>query len=149
MDECPFQEWTIDTPRSCYHHYNIFKKVNMSSGNAEKRTGRLLRTLGQPVRLQILLAIGRGEACVCHLVAISGLRQALISQHLMALRRAGVLQSRRDGRFIYYRLRDPAILDLVELSSKVAGVEERVWRPEIGQSYAAGCGCPSCTAAAA
>ena len=148
MDECPFAGWTIDTPRSRCSLYNIFKKVNMSSGNGVKRTSSLLRTLGQPVRLQILLAIGRGEACVCHLVVILRLRQALISQHLMALRRARVLQSRREGRFIYYRLRDPAILDLVELSSKVAGIEERIWRPEIGKSYAAGCGCPSCTAAA-
>lgn len=50
----------------------------------------LFRLLGQPVRLRILLAIGTGEACVCHLEAHLGLRQALISQYLMVLRDAGL-----------------------------------------------------------
>ena len=118
----------------------------MRNGTGERKIGRLLRTLGQPTRVRILLAIGEGEACVCHLEAVLGLRQALISQHLMALRRARVLETRRDGRFIYYRLREPAILDLVQLSADVAGVSESVARPGRRSSRAANCGCPSCTA---
>lgn len=50
----------------------------------------LLQTIGQTARLQILLAIGEGEACVCHLEAALGWRQAYLSQHLMALREAGM-----------------------------------------------------------
>ena len=60
-----------------------------------------LRAISQPVRLEILLAIGTGEACVCHLEAVIGQRQAYISQQLMALREAGIVKSRRDGRNIY------------------------------------------------
>jgi ArsR family transcriptional regulator len=116
----------------------------MTKGTAERKVGRLLRTLGQPARLRILLAIGEGEACVCHLEAVLGLRQALISQHLMALRRARVLQTRRDGRYVYYRLRDPAVLDLVQLSAEVAGVGDSAARPAQPTVRVANCGCPSC-----
>ncbi len=49
-------------------------------------------------RVAILLAIGQGEACVCHLEATLGWQQAYISQHLMALRKAGILEDRREGR---------------------------------------------------
>jgi DNA-binding transcriptional ArsR family regulator len=122
--------------------------VNMTKGTGERKIGRLLRILGQPARLRILLAIGEGEACVCHLEAVLGLRQALISQHLMALRRARVLETRRDGRYIYYRLRDPAVLDLVRLSSKVAGVAEATVPPAEPAVRVAGCDCPSCTSKA-
>ncbi len=48
----------------------------------------IFRQLSQPSRIEILLAIGEGEACVCHLEAKLGMRQAYISQHLMALRDA-------------------------------------------------------------
>jgi DNA-binding transcriptional ArsR family regulator len=115
---------------------------------AERKIGRLLRTLGQPARLRILLAIGEGEACVCHLEAVLGLRQALISQHLMALRRARVLETRRNGRYIYYRLRDPAVLDLVRLSAEVAGVDKGAVRPARMAARVVGCDCPSCTSKA-
>ena len=73
----------------------------------------LLETISPLTRLQILLAIGTGEACVCHLETALGLRQAYISQHLMALRKADILQDRREGRYIFYRLKDAALLDLI------------------------------------
>jgi ArsR family transcriptional regulator len=94
-------------------------KVNMKKPVSEKSIGRLFRTLGQPTRLQILLAIGDGEACVCHLEVLLGKRQAYISQHLMALRKAKLLQSRREGRFVFYRLKDPKLLDLIRGAGEV------------------------------
>ena len=47
-----------------------------------KKLASLFRTMGQAARLRIILAIGEGEACVCHLEAILGYRQAYISQQL-------------------------------------------------------------------
>ena len=83
----------------------------------------LFEVLSSETRLEILLAIGDGEACVCHLEADLGYRQAYISQHLMALREAGLLSTRRDGRFIYYRLEKPEIMDMVKLAAKQAGID--------------------------
>ena len=83
----------------------------------------LFQVLSSETRLEILLAIGDGEACVCHLEADLGYRQAYISQHLMALREAGLLSTRRDGRFIYYRLEKPEIMDMVKLAAQQAGMD--------------------------
>ena len=98
----------------------------------------ILKTISQPTRLAILLAIGNGEACVCHLEAALGKRQAYISQHLMALRQSNVLLDRRDGRFVYYRVADPALLDLVRNAGRLVGVE--IDAPPV----AAMCECPHC-----
>ena len=86
----------------------------------------LLETISPLTRLQILLAIGTGEACVCHLETALGLRQAYISQHLMALRKADILQDRRDGRYIFYRLKDAAILDLISDSARLSGLSPEI-----------------------
>jgi ArsR family transcriptional regulator len=50
-----------------------------------------LQAIASPQRVAILLTIGMGEACVCHLETALGWRQAYISQHLMALRKADIL----------------------------------------------------------
>ena len=55
-----------------------------------------LQAIASAPRIAILLAIGQGEACVCHLETALGWRQAYISQHLMALRKADILQDRRE-----------------------------------------------------
>ena len=65
--------------------------MNIKTTSPEEQIAQLLRAIDQPARLRILMAIGRSEACVCHLEAMLVLRQAYISQHLMALRHAGIL----------------------------------------------------------
>ena len=99
----------------------------------------LLQTIGQPARLEILLAIGEGEVCVCHLEAMLGRRQATLSQHLMALREAGLVSDRRDGRYIFYCLRDPALLALVREAARLQGEALPVLSPSPD------CGCPTCS----
>ncbi len=99
---------------------------------------QLFQVIGQPARLQILLAIGDRETCVCHLEATFGWRQAYLSQHLMALRKADLLLARRDGRFIHYRLSDPRLLDLIRRAAELQGMELPVLHP------ASECSCPAC-----
>jgi ArsR family transcriptional regulator len=120
--------------------------VNMTIRSAERKISRLLRTLGQPARIQILLAIGSGEACVCHLEAVLGERQAFISQHLMALRKAHVLASRREGRYVYYRLRDPQLLEMLQLAGEQVGLPRLIQLDEPIKNEEPACGCPHCAA---
>jgi DNA-binding transcriptional ArsR family regulator len=129
--------------------YNTFWFLNMSKTQrppAPKKISKLFRVLGHPSHLDILLAIGTGEACVCHLEAATGCRQAYISQHLMALRSEGLLVSRRDGRRIYYRLKNPDVLDLIRKAASVAGKTD----VEAALSQVAeplpNCPCPNCNA---
>ena len=66
----------------------------------------LLRVLGDENRLRIFSLLARSEMCVCEIEDATGLSQSLVSNHLAALRRAGLVESRRDdedGRWIFYR----------------------------------------------
>ena len=110
-----------------------------------KEIAFLLRVLGQPERLSILLVIGNGEACVCHLEAALGLRQAYISQHLMALREANIVMARREGRNIFYRLKNPQALDLIQLTGGLAGATSAEINSGIQSTGMLNCPCPHCT----
>ncbi len=109
-----------------------------------KRISKLLKTLQPPARIQILLAIGQAEACVCHLEALLGYRQAYISQHLMALRNAGLLETRREGRYIFYRLSNPQLLDLLRNIAAIAGVLSADFDECVPTAPQIDCCCPHC-----
>ena len=64
--------------------------------------------LADPNRVRLLAACLDQERCVCQLVALIDLSNASISKHLGQLRDAGLLQSRREGRWVHYRLPDEA-----------------------------------------
>lgn len=103
------------------------------------KVGSLLRVLGHPMRIRILLEIGSGEACVCHLKAQLGIRQAYLSQHLMVLREEGVLQTNREGRYIYYRIANQKILGVITTSAQIQGVSL-----ETTNTRKKTCDCPKC-----
>jgi ArsR family transcriptional regulator len=107
-------------------------------------TAALLRSISQPVRLEILLAIGTGEACVCHLEAVIGMRQAYISQQLMALRAAGIVTSRREGRNIFYRVNDLKMLDLVQAAGAINAQDPDAIRIQPPLILEKDCPCPKC-----
>ena len=119
--------------------------MNMISGSAEDQISNLLRAIGPSTRLSILLAIGKGEACVCHLEAQLGLRQAYISQHLMALREAGLLSTRREGRYVYYRLDDERLLALIQTAAAIADIPEMELQMLIQDEPLPHCECPGCS----
>ena len=60
----------------------------------------------------MVLALAAGERCVCELTEQMGLAQSKLSFHLKVMREAGLLDSRVQGRWIYYRLRPEAIAQL-------------------------------------
>jgi len=106
-----------------------------------------LTAISSPQRIAILLLIGKGEACVCHLEASLGWRQAYISQHLMALRKAEILQDRREGRYIFYSLKDASILDLITASATLSGLSADTISTLINTRVNPSCECPQCAPA--
>lgn len=124
--------------------YNIFMETNITIPQLSEKIANVLQVISHPARLAILIAIGRGEACVCHLESILGWRQAYISQNLMALRKADILQDRRDGRYIYYRLTNEAILDLVRDAARLGGLEPLSVEALANPSPVPDCECPHC-----
>ena len=113
---------------------------------SEKVAGPL-QVIASPQRIAILLAIGSTEACVCHLEAALGWRQAYISQHLMALRKADVLTDRREGRFVFYRLKNTSFLDLITASARLSGIAADAISSLINLQNDASCECPQCSPA--
>lgn len=95
-------------------------------------------------RIAILLAIGTGEACVCHLETALGWRQAYISQHLMALRKADILQDRREGRYVFYRIKNASFLDLITASAQLGGLSTESVSALINTQTHPACECPKC-----
>jgi rhodanese-related sulfurtransferase len=73
---------------------------------------RIGKTLGSPHRLELLELLSQGERTVDSLAVEIGASIANVSQHLQALRQAALVESRKQGQFVYYRLADPAISDL-------------------------------------
>ena len=116
--------------------------MNISESQTIKQVSYLLKEIGAPARLRILLAVGRDEVCVCHLEASLGMRQAYLSQHLMALRKAGILITTRDGRFINYRLADPKILELINLTANLLNIA--INDQQTNHANKRQCACPRC-----
>ena len=68
---------------------------------------RMFRAFSDRTRLRILNLLQSGETCVCDLVEVLGGPQPKISRHLAYLRRAGLVQARREGLWMHYRLSPP------------------------------------------
>ncbi|MGE5516896.1 MAG: ArsR/SmtB family transcription factor [Bacteroidota bacterium] len=62
------------------------------------------KAVADPSRARILKLLESGELCVCQITTVLDLAPATISKHLAALKTAGLLQQRRDGKWVYYRL---------------------------------------------
>ncbi|MCB2180335.1 metalloregulator ArsR/SmtB family transcription factor [bacterium] len=116
----------------------------MKITNAEKSIANVLKVLGSPFRVKLLFTIGHGEACVCHLEAVLKKRQAYISQHLMVLRDAEILDTRRNGKYIFYRIADESIFELLEIAASLQNISPGKMPQITGPGTQANCACPSC-----
>lgn len=61
------------------------------------------KSLSDPSRVRILCALRDRELCVCQIVELLGLAASTVSKHMSVLRRARLVESRKDGRWVYYR----------------------------------------------
>lgn len=65
---------------------------------------RFFKALGDDSRLRIVALLSHGELCVCHIEAALGLPQSTTSRQLGILKNAGIVEARRSGTWMYYRL---------------------------------------------
>ncbi len=92
-----------------------------------KELVRLFKLLSDESRLRILMLLARHELCVCQLMAVLGISQPLVSRNLSLLREGGLLEERRDGKLVFYRVRK----DLPRFAvSHVRLLKERLGRDE-------------------
>lgn len=74
---------------------------------AVERMVSVFEALADPTRLRLLNLMRDGEVCVCFFVEILGEGQSKVSRHLAYLRRAGIVTTRRDGKWMHYSIAQP------------------------------------------
>ncbi len=125
--------------------YSIFRILNIGDEmDGYQIQSDLLKTLSHPTRLAVLDILRGGEQCVCHMEAMLKRRQAYISQQLMILKRAGLLDSRRDGLNLYYRVTKPEIYTVLDMLPSVTGISLKPIQHKHSKTT---CPCPKCNAA--
>ncbi len=97
-----------------------------------RREDTLFRALADPSRRRILERLTRGEAAVKDLTARFDISQPAVSQHLAALRKAGLVRERRAGRLVYYRVEPKGLRPLVDWLSHY----EAFWHDRLGKLQA-------------
>lgn len=75
----------------------------------------LLAVLAQPTRLKILYFLRDGEQCACNINPHMQEDASVISRHLVKMKDAGLLDARREGVSIYYRIIEPRVFDLLAI----------------------------------
>lgn len=100
-----------------------------------------LKAISHPTRLAILDILREGEQCVCHMEAMLNSRQAYISQQLMVLKQAELVDSRRDGLNLYYRVVKPQVFDLLDTVRAVTGISSQPIKHKHANTD---CPCPKC-----
>jgi DNA-binding transcriptional ArsR family regulator len=88
-------------------------------GELQSLQAELMAALGHPNRVKIVDFLRSGERCVCEIVPALGLEQSNLSRHLKALREVGILESRKEGVSVYYKVSDPRIFKLLDLSTGI------------------------------
>lgn len=118
--------------------------VDNPSGDIQpyEAQAQLLKVLTHPARLAILHLLRDEEHCVCHMEAHLGYRQAYISQQLMVMREAGLIQDRRDGWNVFYRVAEPRIFGVLSAVEQITGIQGV---PDPNRPGVV-CPCPKCSA---
>ena len=91
-----------------------------------KRTARWFHALSDETRLQIIERLSEGEQCVCDLTGMLDTTQSRLSFHLKALKDAGILTDRREGRWVYYALNAEVIEEVAQFVSSLKAHSRRL-----------------------
>lgn len=102
-------------------------KVKMDPQRLRAAAGQavgMLKVLGNQERLLLLCELSRGEMCVGDLEEQLGIRQPTLSQQLAVLRSQEAVETRRDGKNVYYRVSDPRLLEILKVLYRLYCEEE-------------------------
>lgn len=117
----------LDNDKEYCEHENLIEnyKKHQLSEDILFDMCNLLKILGEPSRIKIVLALAEGEMCVYHIVKAVGSNQSAVSHQLRILRENKVIKARREGQNIIYSLDDEHIMQIVNLV-KIHVEEEEV-----------------------
>jgi DNA-binding transcriptional ArsR family regulator len=77
------------------------------------------KALGHPMRIVLLESLRSGEKSVNELQAAIGIDQSSVSRQLAVLRTRNIVEDRKEGTTVYYRVRDPAVFQLLDIAREI------------------------------
>ena len=80
-----------------------------------KKQVKIFKALTDETRLSIVEFLKDGEKCVCKIIPMTGKSQPTVSQHLRILSEAGILESRKEGTNIYYKIKDERVIEVMQM----------------------------------
>ena len=83
-----------------------------------QRLSLIYKVLGDPSRLKIVMALRRGEMCVCDLAALTAISESAVSHQLRRLKDLSLVKARRDRQMVYYALDDRHVAQLLDIGLK-------------------------------
>jgi ArsR family transcriptional regulator len=87
--------------------------MNMENGELIEEKAKIFKALGHPTRLFMVEELGKGERCVCELVALVGCDFSTVSKHLAVLKQACIVEVEKRGLMVFYRLKVPCVLNFM------------------------------------
>lgn len=88
-----------------------------------KLTADFFKTLAHPARIQILHYLENGELCVCDLLEKIDIEQSNLSQHLGMMKKQGIIDSRKEGQKVIYRIVYQSVMDVIGAAEKTLSEE--------------------------
>ena len=98
--------------------------MDAQSARLYEMKAEIIQAAAHPIRLAVIEYLGQGERCVCDIVTQVGAQRSNVSRHLALMLKAGLLESRKEGLNVFYRLKTPCILDFLSCVETV--LRERV-----------------------
>lgn len=92
---------------------------NVPAAEELETMSNILKSIADPTRLKILYLLKNGELCVCEILDALDKSQSTTSHHLNILKKEKILTSRKEGKWIYYKLSDENIIRILEEFIKV------------------------------
>jgi ArsR family transcriptional regulator len=94
-------------------HVTTLKKLSI------QRKSEIFKALGHSTRLRIVEKLVDGELCVCHILEMFDIDMSTLSRHLSVLKNAGIVTDERRGKNIYYSLKCPCLMNMIECMEEV------------------------------
>lgn len=88
--------------------------MNKTQRQLYEMKAEIVKAAAHPIRLAVIDCLRDGERCVCEITKEVGAERSNVSRHLALMTRAGLLESRKDGLMVFYKLRTPCILSFIE-----------------------------------
>jgi len=90
----------------------------------------IMKALSDENRVRALMALSGGELCVCQLIELLGLAPSTVSKHMAVLHQAGLVETRKDGRWIYYSLarqgQEPCVRTALDMTLGCLAKDRRI-----------------------